>query len=183
MSLLEQQIKELQLKKAKADFFKFLQQNLETLPVGEDFKEISGEVLAEMIEFIMHKIEEIESGKLTPPKEEAETLFTLKEANILKALAARAEGKTATTSTTSNTFGSDEARVPPKPETPGQKAKRQDMIQFALANRHLEKKRVRVITSQGEVGGVVVGMIAPNIIVKTDTGHEVPVDLDNLIVE
>lgn len=190
MSPLEEQIYALQIQKKKADLLRHLLLNLQTLPL-DAFKEVSEEVVGEVAQFINLKICDIELGKPVEPtlKEMGDipSPFTTEEVEILKTIAVRAQNRTPTPPTNANAGAfSDETKqpeAPKKPMTPSQRARTQDKIQFALANRHLDQKRVTVQQGPNQVGGTVVGLDAPFVIVRTDTGHTVPVELDHLITE
>jgi hypothetical protein len=72
--------------------------------------------------------------------------------------------------------------TPPAKEPQPKLANKKDVLTFALENRNLEGKRVRLNTQHGQVLGVVVGLNFPNITVKTDTDFTVNVPLENLEV-
>lgn len=195
MSFLEQQLRELQIKKHKISYFRLVLGLLSATEGSEEETEAQKQAIEELTQFINARVEAIESGKEAAKSESSEAAssqFSEEEVVILKQIVDRALNRQAPQTkafwdqdANKGAFASDDAppQAPKKPESPGQKAKRQDKIQFALANRHLDGKRVTVIQNGNQVGGKVVGLDAPNVIVKTDTGHTVPVDLDNLMVE
>jgi hypothetical protein len=189
MSLLEQQIKELQLRKNKADLYKLVLEEIQTNPKKEAFAEVWEDVMTEFSEFVVSRVEEIENGQQKKaPGKPAE--LTEEDRDILKALATRAKERVNTpVNSNSGAFASDDITVP-KNQPPqrnnaeaAKMARRNDMLLFAKDHKHLDRKRVTVHTPQGDVGGIVVGAIAPNLIIKTDTGHEVPVPPENITVE
>jgi len=186
MSLLEQQIKELQQRKSKADLFKLILEEIQTNPKKEQFAEVYEDVMAELAEFVSGRVQAIENGEeKQPAKQPAE--LTEEDKDLLKALANRARERVSAPVQNTGAFADEDITVPKNPQPRAnnsqKQAKRQDMLQFAQQHRHLDRKRVTVHTPQGDVGGIVVGAIAPNLIIKTDTGHEVPVPPENITVE
>lgn len=210
MSPLEQQLKELQTKKHKIAYFQEAIQSLDLLgkPNEGDTERTDArlQVVQELIDVIHSKIAEIESGQNTVVSGPIGT-FTQEEVEILKTLAGRALErqpqyenvetnsvvmaipKKRSVSPNNGAFADDDDQEEPQrpqktqpPRLPPQK-RPQDKVSFALANRHLENKRVTVRTRDGQVGGVVTGLDSPNVWVKTDTGHTVPVPLEHLTVE
>lgn len=187
MSLLEQQIKELQQRKQKADLFKLMLEELQTNPKKEQFAEVWDDVLAEMAEFVSSRVQAIENGE-TQKDENKPAELTEDDKGLLLELARRAKQRVNQPAQNTGAFADEtDITVPKAPARPqnntAKQAKRMDMLQFAQQHRHLDRKRVTVHTPQGDVGGVVVGAIAPNLIIKTDTGHEVPVPPENITVE
>lgn len=187
MSLLEQQIKELQQRKSKADLFKLILEEIQTNPKKEQFAEVYEDVMAELAEFVSSRVQAIENGEeRQPAKQPAE--LTEEDKDLLKALANRARERVSAPVQNTGAFADETDITVPKtpqarPNNVAKQAKRTDMLQFAQQHRHLDRKRVTVHTPQGDVGGIVVGAIAPNLIIKTDTGHEVPVPPENITVE
>lgn len=193
MSLLEQQIKELQIKKNKADLFRLILENIQTMPDDPKFSEVSEEVKNEVTTFLSDSIKAIEDGTPAPSKIPlpSNAAFTEAQMEILRTVADRAQERSVVPTTpkaNTGAFASDDEDItqPARRQNPPPQQKKtvhHDKIRFGLANRHLDGKRVKVFTERGEVGGNVVGLDAPHIIVKTDTGHTVPVLLDNIVVE
>lgn len=189
MSTLEEQIAALQFQKHKAELFKNMLKLIADLQVEEQFKEAFNEAFLEVNDFIKSKIDSIESRKAVQAVTE-ETSFTADEMNILRAVIARASQLTlgnppAQPAGANGAFANEDDPQPPprRPNPVNRKDTTQDKIRFAMANRHLDSKRVTVITNNGTIGGKVVGIDAPHIIVKTDTGHTIPVDLENITLE
>lgn len=187
MSLLEQQIKELQLRKSKADLFKLILEEIQTNPKKEQFSEVYDDVMAELAEFVSSRVQAIENGEAQKEQEKPAEL-TEDDKSLLLALARRAKERVTQPASNAGAYADEtDITVPkapqPRPNNTAKQAKRTDMLQFAQQHRHLDRKRVTVHTPQGDVGGIVVGAIAPNLIIKTDTGHEVPVPPENITVE
>jgi hypothetical protein len=57
-----------------------------------------------------------------------------------------------------------------------------DPLSFLLKWRHLDAKKVKFETPDGEVSGTVKGLVTPNVIVETDLGYVVKVDPNKLKV-
>jgi len=186
MSLLEQQIKELQLRKSKADLFKLVLEEIQTNPKKEQFAEVYEDVMAELAEFVSSRVSAIENGEEKQPQKTPAEL-TEDDKTLLLALARRAKERVTQPENNGGAFANEDITIPKqpsaRPNNQAKQAKRQDMLQFAQEHRHLDRKRVTVHTPQGDVGGIVVGAIAPNLIIKTDTGHEVPVPPENITLE
>lgn len=189
MNLLEQQLKDLQTKKEKITYLKEVIQALELLGKpdegNEPATEARGQVIAELTEFITNQVAAIESGntiQIVPTTQTSVGQFSEDDVATLKMVISRTRAKYQESLNT-NTFANEDITVPPKVVIPAKKPKTTDMIRFAMENKHLERKRVIVHSKNGDVRGIVVGLLAPNVIVQTETGHEVPVDLENITVE
>jgi hypothetical protein len=58
-----------------------------------------------------------------------------------------------------------------------------DKMAFALGNRHLADKRVQVLNDQNaQIFGKVVGLDAPFVIVKTETGPTINVPIEKVVL-
>ncbi len=198
MTLLEQQLAELQAKKNRVDEFKILIAKITDSPNTTT-------VSKEVIEFIEKRITAIESGSdvLGIDTPVATLSFTDDEVGVLKQMANKIltnkvsppvpiqnpEIKDRTTHA-SGAFGDEETEeLPPKrpnpkqPTQPPKRAANQDKISFAMAHRHLAEKRCTVVTATGnKVGGKIVGMDAPYLVVQTDTGHAINVPPEEVTV-
>lgn len=183
MSKIDEQIKELVRKKSKVELYWHIIESLSQYK-DEQFQDVKDEVLAEVQAFVDAQIAIIEDGKskITGNPNEDDVSFTVEEIKVLKQTVKKLlEPKPQKPVSTDGAYSSS---TETKPTQPVKKTadNRQDKISFALANRHLANKRVKCQTPQGEVLGNVVGIDAPHIIVKTDTGHTAPIDLDNITV-
>jgi hypothetical protein len=208
MSQLEQKLKELKTQQEKAGYLRQVLTNLENLPKSENNPQNEPAIMArasvieELTEIIGERILQIENDE-TPNTSVGVRIdglpsdFSPEEVNVLKTLAARAMTRTPERppvqprGNNSSAFASDDddytpPAPPPRPrQTPPTKhEQREDKISFGLRNRHLDQKRVLVVTKQGiQTAGIVVGLDAPNIVVKTDTGHTIQVPLENVTLE
>lgn len=181
MNLLDQQLQALQVKRAKIEVFSEIITNFGLLKEASDTAQTLAreEAIAEMTEILSAKIAALQSGQDQPEEKselsaETNSIFSPQEVEILKSLCAKAVQRDQAQAN-KNAFLSDSPAPAPK--------KKQDILSFALAHRHLDGKRVVVTTKDGSVGGVVRGMLMPNIIVVTDTGHTAHVLPEQIIAE
>ena len=201
MSLLEQQMLELQAKQKKVEFLKNLLQLL-TPDAKRPVTEAEAEITAEVRAFIEAKIDSIENGTPAPSQEElpeGAVSLTQEEIEFVKEMVARAGQRGITANQGVYAEEEEEAPAPspmerrrqnpgPRPRPPQQapaKPKGQkDLVIFARENAHMHGKRVMVQAKQGKVGGVVTGVSSPGfLMVTTDTGHDVPVAIENITLE
>ncbi len=160
--LIEEQIKKLQRIKAKIDLYKKVVANVqdELASVNQDaehktleqqYPGLLGEFCSELTGFCAGVIEQLGNGDsvpaATPPR------------RVPEAVEAQPE--------------------PPKPKTPPatsvDDSEPADPLRFLMKYRHLDGKKVTWMTKDGQVQGVVRGMVTPNIIVETESGFTVPV--------
>tara|TARA_R110000868_G_C10973188_1_gene771556 strand:+ start:89045 stop:89557 length:513 start_codon:yes stop_codon:yes gene_type:complete len=168
MSKLDEQLKELKAKKLKTEFFKLIKDNLNKID-SKEFKDVAKEVKDEVNAFIDSQIDMIETGEISH-KNQIEGLFSEDQVKILKALSDRAMSK----QTLNKPAPVEETheKIPDKPDLP-----KPDKIQFALKHRHLGNKKVQV---RDRGNGTCVGIDAPHIIVKLDSGvtiHTMPEEI------
>jgi hypothetical protein len=162
MSKLEEQLKELSLKKKKVDYFKFLSDKLVDIK-NIEFKEVESEVKELLTQFISREINLIENGLEDTKKVSKEgdpsipPIFDAESIKILNHLVEKAKHKF------------EKPIEQPKESTP-QKLPVSDKIRFAQQNRHLEGKTLTAKTLIGEVTGRVVGLDAPNILLQVTPG-------------
>lgn len=57
-----------------------------------------------------------------------------------------------------------------------------DPLRFLIQHRHLDGKKVKFTTKDGEVTGIVRGLVVPNVKIVTDNGYEVAVPPKELTV-
>lgn len=170
-SKIDEQIKELQLKKKKTEFLSHILASA----VGydhKDFKEVKKSVVSDLEEYITSKIAEIESGESVEPTDVNDpSRFSDAQTEILQKIATRALLK---------------EPGPPKPQKPIKEATNEpvtapDKLAFALGNRHLAGKKVSIANDSNMIiKGEVVGLDAPNVIVKTETGPTIQVPIENI---
>lgn len=168
MSKIDDQIRELQLRKTKIEFLEHILKSAQDYDhVG--FKEVKEEVVSRLEKFVNDSIEEIESGVSGSNGSSGE--LTQEDIQVVKMLAQKAKNKINNTTT----------RTPPAQPKQKPVADPNDKLNFALNNRHLADKRVSVANNENmQVHGKVVGLDAPNVIVKTDTGPTIEVPITNI---
>ena len=170
MSALDDQLRELQGRKLKVEFFKLLRKSIGDVTEAR-FKEVEKEVKDQIFAFVDAQVDMIESGEITK-KSEITGVFSDEQFKALSLLADKVANKT----NISNPYGENEARKSTqKPKYP------QDKVSFALQHRNLENKEVKV-RSLGEAKGKIVGLDAPNVVVQLLTGQTVEVSLGDIII-
>lgn len=175
MSKIDDQIKELELRKKKISFYYAVKAFVVN---NKDFPETKKSVESQVVKFIATQIEAIENNAT---EDLSKTAFNKAEVKVLKDMAERVVSRTSSsTLTDTNKQLSQKPQISKSP--PNNNMPQQDKLSFALANRHLDSKKVQVITENGNVSGTVCGLDAPNVVVKTDTGYTVEVPLDKIIV-
>ena len=173
MSVLDQQLKELQQRKLKVEFFKHIKGKIGDVS-NQTFKDVEKEVKDQVFAFIDAQVDMIEGGEIET-KEEVSNVFSDEQVKALVLLA----NKVANRAPEQSNPYSQEPTSPP-PQAPINNST-QDKISFALSHRHLDGKEVKV-KSQGGSTGVVVGLDAPNIVISLTNGTTVAVPPGDLIV-
>lgn len=203
MSLLEQQMKDLQSKQRKVQYLKTMLDGM-----GKEGRDPTDtgttEITQEIETFLKAKIDEIENGKIHVDLSEEETSARLSPevVSFVNELYNRAQARGAVPQTKEVTFYDEDSEEPaqapvnpmerrgPRPQNPPTQASRQqkrgqpDLLRFAQENRHMHGKRVIVNTKGQRVGGTVSGIASVGFLqVTTDTGHAVPVAIENISLE
>jgi len=176
MSKLTEQLKELQRKQLKVEFFQFLKKS-----IGEvndpKYKEAEKEVKDQIFAFIDAQIDMIESGEVTK-SEEISRVFSDEQFQALALLADKVANKTLVSPNAGeNPYGGKT----PKPAPQAKPVAQQDKVSFALQHRHLENKEVKV-KSLGGAQGKIVGLDAPNVVAQLVTGQTVETPLGDIII-
>ena len=172
MSKINEQIKELQTKLKKVEFLNHILDSAKKYE-NKDFKDVKEDVVSSLDEFVTKEIECIENGAA---KTEVLTQGQLSqdELNVVKSMVQRVQTKKPV----------NPGNPPPVNDPYGNKKEivgSPDKLSFALENRHLANKRVTVANNEGmTVMGEVVGLDAPNVVVKTDTGPTIQVPIGNV---
>lgn len=171
MSTINDKIKLLQRKLATVERLNQVLSYVEGLGDPTDHPGLSKELSSVFKTFVETQISNLEAGSDLQPEtvKVQPQQFSDEEVTILRSLIERV--KTQSTGT-----------QPPKTVTPSPQSDRSDKIRFAMQNRHLDQKRVAIQTKDGTVKGKVVGLDAPHVIVQTDTGYTVPVELEQVTV-
>lgn len=169
MSNLDKQLKDLQTKKLKSEYLKVLKTKIGDIASSE-YTSIEKEIKDDIFKFLDNKIKSIENG--TEIVQKASSVFNTKQVKILTLIANKALEKhiikpaVMTETPVVNPIAAAAMATP-------------DKIRFAMELRHLGGKEVKV-ASKGNSTGTVVGIDAPHVIVKLETGvtiHTTPEDL------
>jgi hypothetical protein len=179
MSNIDQQIKALQLKKKKIDYISYIADLIKQDTKCIDFKDVQKEVIEKIEPFLLQLMESIEKDTAVV---NAEVIpFSKEEEQILKTIAARAIQKAPATTPSSGYNQEIPPPVPPKRSESSQLANA-DKMNFAINNRHLANKRVQVMNDQNaQIFGTVVGLDAPHVLVKTETGPTIQVPIQKIV--
>lgn len=179
MSKLDEQLKELQSRKLKVEFFKLLKTTIGDVSPKDGMKDIEKEVKDQLFAFIDAQVDMIESGEVKS-NGEINTLFEDTEVQILKKMVEKVSQKqidpykTTGVNETLKTNGVEQTQ-------PVNAMDKQDKIQFALKHRNLGGKDVKV-KSLGNASGTVTGIDAPNIVVQLANGQYVQVPPQDIIL-
>lgn len=175
MSKIDDLIKQLQLKKKKIDYINYIDDLLSKDKHCIDFAPVKEEVLALIKPVLVKLSKEIEDG-VTSEESKKDNLST-EDLQLLKTLAEKAKARISGPVT--NTVHS-KPQVPVKREALTNK----DKLAFAMENRGLADKLVLVDNGDNTtLEGRVVGLDAPNVIIRTDNGSVIQVPVDRVIVQ
>lgn len=187
MSNIDAQIKALQLKKKKIDYLSYIADLIKNDTKCHDFKDVQKEIVGKVEPILVDLMTAVENDSELKASEESQ-MFTASQVEALKSLADRVLSKPVTPvfpgQSQTQTVLKPQQPAPPHP--PVAELSPQEKMNFAMANRHLAAKRVQVLNDHNtQIYGQVVGLDAPNIIVKTDTGPtiHVPQNKVNIINE
>lgn len=184
MSKIDQQIKALQLKKTKIDYIKYIEDLLKNDTKCVDFKHVKEEILSQIIPHLEKVAEAIENDSQV--QDSSSLLFSKEQSEALKELAdkfiAAKQNKSLepkTQSQPNQPFQNDTPAPVPAPRK--QELSHNDKMNFAMNNRHLANKDVQVMNDQNvQIRGKVVGLDAPFVLVKTDTGPTINVPIEKV---
>ncbi len=184
MSKIDKLIQELQLKKKKIDYIDYIVELLKGDTTCIDFKEVQSEVLSKVEPLLLSLKSSIENDLPQEIVEQRKSEFEPKELQILKTLASKAMDRVQNSSTPLIEANSPFIKeIPPAQPRPPKKPlmSNHDKINFAMSNRHLADKKVKFNSDEGiPITGKVVGLDAPNVVVKTDSGPTVEVPLERI---
>ncbi len=185
MSKIQEQIKALQLKQKKIEYVSYIADLIKNDTKCIDFKEVQSEIVSKLEPFLLDLMTEIETDS-QPKKTKDSEIFTEEEVATLKAVAQKINSKP--TQSVAPAQPQAPSNSPYNQEPPAQKPAQpqslsnQDKMSFALANRHLADKRVEVMNDQNvKIYGKVVGLDAPFVVVKTETGPTINVPLEKVV--
>lgn len=175
MSKIDTQIKALQLKKKKIDYLTYVLDLIKNDTKCLDFKDVQQDVVSQIEPFILKLSESIENDTELAQISKSE-IFSKEESDVLKLIASKALNKSVVP---------PQNPIPPNRQkpTPESQMSNSDKMNFALNNRHLGNKKVQVINEHNvTVLGTVVGLDAPFVVVKTDTGPTIEVPLEKVVL-
>jgi hypothetical protein len=178
MSKIDTLIQQLQEKKKKLDYLEYIKDLLKGDQKCIDFLEVQEEVLNKLIPMITQLSSEIEdSVETSAPAQASNGTFSASELAALRLIASKVTEKSSQVQQ-------------PAPKAPQQNTNKdnlppQDKMNFAMENRHLAAKKVRVLhkeTNEPFTTGTVVGLDAPYVIVKTVEGHTISVPTNKILM-
>lgn len=182
MSKIDTLIQQLQEKKKKLDYLTYIKDLLKGDQHCVDYVEVQEEVLAKLLPLVDKLASEIEDSVETESQTpNAVGQFNDTELRALKMVASKLVEKAGQVQET------PKQQQPPTQNNPtkNQKLPNQDKMSFAMDNRHLANKKVRVLHKDSDevaTTGTVVGLDAPNIVVKTVEGVTIEVPLSKILL-
>lgn len=150
MSLIDEQIKKLTLVKKKIEFAQKLKDPKNLGKWVSDYPEIKEDMMKILSKFSDKLVASLEKNYSLPSLDGQETLKHVPK------------------------------NVPKKPQKQNKELPKQDKITFALENRRLADQKVNVRTEQGVFKGKVIGLDAPFVIVRLDSGATVQREIQDI---
>lgn len=173
MSNIDAQIKALQLKKKKIDYISYVADLIAKDTHCVDYKDVQKEVYEQIEPFLTKLMTAIETD--TPVSTESQPVLTKEELDAVKLVASKVLNKAQTPTPPST-------ERPPAPPPPKRDISTPDKMNFAMSHRHLGNKRVQVMNDEhAQIFGLVVGLDAPFVVVKTDTGPTINVPIEKIV--
>lgn len=180
MSKINDQIKELQNKLKRVEFLNHILDSAKHYN-NDQFKDVKDEVVALLEDFVTQTIATIENSAGSAQEEQANGQLTQNELSVVKNMVQRVQDRSNGQAPVNDPYGANQQNQPVKPKKPMLDAN--DKLSFAMSNRHLAGKRVNVANDKGmTVNGEVVGLDAPHVVVRTDTGPTINVPIENISV-
>jgi hypothetical protein len=181
MSNIDAQIKALLLKKKKIDYVSYVADLIKNDTHCIDFKEVQDEVVSKIEPFLLGLMDAIENDTLNKTAVNQENQLSPEQLSALKLVADKVLSKPSTpqqSQTNTQNFSQDTQSVAPQKPI----GNVQDKMQFAMNNRHLANVRVQVLNDQNaQIFGTVVGLDAPHVVVKTETGPTILVPIEKVV--
>jgi hypothetical protein len=168
VSKIDEQIKALQTKKRKIDCVIHIASKLKE--ITSDYADVASEVVAQLENYTLKLAEGIENDSDLDPKSVTEKLSD-SHIVVLRALAERAMNKIPV-----------QAPEPKADQVPQNNVELSvgEKMDFAMKHQHLGGKFITVEQNGNTFRGVVIGLTAPNIILKTEAGVELTTHIRNL---
>ena len=178
MSKINDQIKELQNKLKRVEFLNHILDSAKNYQ-NKDFADVKDDVVLLLEEFVTQTISAIENSTGVTKEEQTQGQLSQEELSVVKGLVQKVQDRTNGQAPAQNN--------PYGPSQPAQPKKKlldaNDKLSFAMENRHLAGKRVMVANDQNmQVNGEVVGLDAPHVQVRTDTGPVINVPIEKISV-
>jgi len=169
MSKIDEMIKQLQIKKLKADAYVAILE-LATSLDSSKFKAVKDEVISDLNSYVQLKIEEIEGGEELSPKKPDSAVashFTPEDVGILTQVINQVKGKKPGVKVSANSVSLEEKK------------------RFVKEYQHLNNKRYTVDTEEGEMRATIIGLDAVNaqINIQLDGGRRTSIDPQALLKE
>jgi hypothetical protein len=182
MSKIDDLIKNLQTKKKKIDYLSYIADTLKNDTKCIDYKEVKAEVLSKLEPLILELMERIENDipEAVESKTSSPSPFSQAEADALKLMATKILNKGTQFTQEGST---PQPQVQPK-ERKASVVPVPDKMNFAMDNRHLANRKVSVMNDQNvQIEGTVVGLDAPDVVVKTTSGPTIKVPLEKVVLQ
>ena len=180
MRKIDDQIKALLLKKQKIDYVGYVLDLIKNDTKCVDFKEVQKDIVSQIEPFLNSLTDAIEkdSDVKSPLQFEDKEIEVLKTVvkSIISRPAKSAESTVAEPQTPVRAYNEESPQKPPPEQNPS------DKMNFAMNNRHLANARIQVINDEKvQIYGTVVGLDAPHVVVKTETGPTIKVPLEKVV--
>ena len=171
MSTIDQQIKDLLLKKAKINYLSYIADLIKNDTKCSDFKDVQKEVVDLIEPFLLQLMNSIETG--TPVNTQKTEGLSESDISILKTLATKVVSRKPQETQNAQPF---------EKSVPKNEMSHTDKLNFAMNYRHLANKRVQVMNDQNAaIYGSVVGLDAPYVLIKTETGPTIQVPVEKVV--
>jgi len=180
MSKIDAQIKALQLKKKKIDYVSYVADLIKNDTHCVDFKDVQKEIVDKIEPYLLKLIEAIESD--SEVSTDAQPALSKEQLEAVMLVANKVLNKSQ--NSTPSAPIQDGGYTPEQTLKKGkQEMNHNDKMNFAMNNRHLANKKVQVINDQNvQITGSVVGLDAPYVVVKTDSGPTINVPLEKVVL-
>lgn len=178
MSKIQEQIKVLQAKQKKIEYISYIADIIKNDTKCIDFKDVKADVFSKIEPFLNELKIAIENGTEVKTHGSDEVL-TSEQLDALKLVADRFINKSSVVPPNNGAFNQESSQSASKPK---QELNHNDKMNFAMTNRHLANKRVQVLNDQNaQIFGLVVGLDAPFVLIKTETGPTIQVPLEKVV--
>lgn len=173
------------LKKKKIDYINYIADLVQNDTKCVDFSDVKDDIVTAILPFLIELSESIEKDSAIKSKNKEQ--FTDEEISVLKTVALKLltkppEQPKPVQSVQNEPFSEPQKVVQQEAKKKAQEMSNNDKMNFAMNHRHLANKRVQVINDQNvQIFGNVVGLDAPYILVKTETGPTIQVPLEKVV--